>query len=250
MADGRMEHSVLGAALADILERILDNGVVIAGDITICLVGVELLSIRLRLLIASVEKAIAIGINWWESDPALSSQARNMAEQNRVLQEHLARVERLSARGKEQWGGARGQSTAEKDNRSTGPHGQDAPASTDTIADGLSTIVAGPYSAVVGGGPGPDLKGRSREDLGHLLIAHQKVIEQLMRTAPVLPVKFGTWMPDEKGIRELLERGRPLLDSTFAELKGCTQLEVSVTWDVEAVFADIAGEEAVARLKA
>jgi Gas vesicle synthesis protein GvpL/GvpF len=132
----------------------------------------------------------------------------------------------------------------------SGPHGQDAPASTDTIVDGLSTIVAGPYSAVVGGGPGPDLKGRSREDLGHLLIAHQKVIEQLMRTAPVLPVKFGTCMPDEKGIRELLERGRPLLDSTFAELKGCTQLEVSVTWDVEAVFADIAGEEAVARLKA
>src|SRR5262249_57863887 len=123
--------------------------------------------------------------------------------------------------------------------------------STDTVADGLSTIVAGPYSAVVGGGPGPDLKGRSREDLGHLLIAHQKVIEQLMRTAAVLlPVKFGTWMPDEKGIRELLERGRPLLDSTFAELKCCTQLEVSVTWDVEAVFADIAGEEAVARLKA
>ena len=132
----------------------------------------------------------------------------------------------------------------------SGPHGQDAPAGFDAIASGLTTIVAGPYCAVVGRDRAPDLKGRSREDLGHLLIAHQKVIEQLMRTAPVLPVKFGTWMPDEKGIRELLERGRPLLDSTFAELKGCTQLEVSVTWDVEAVFADIAGEEAVARLKA
>jgi hypothetical protein len=104
MADGRMEHSVQGAALADILERILDNGVVIAGDITICLVGVELLSIRLRLLIASVEKAVAIGINWWESDPALSSQARNMAEQNRVLQERLDRLETLIARGQEQLG--------------------------------------------------------------------------------------------------------------------------------------------------
>jgi hypothetical protein len=104
MADGRMEHSVPGAALADILERILDNGVVIAGDITICLVGVELLSIRLRLLIASVEKAVAIGINWWESDPALSSQARNMAEQNRVLQERLDRLETLIARGQEQLG--------------------------------------------------------------------------------------------------------------------------------------------------
>jgi hypothetical protein len=104
MADGRMEHSVQGAALADILERILDNGVVIAGDITICLVGVELLSIRLRLLIASVDKAVAIGINWWESDPALSSQARNMAEQNRVLQERLDRLETLIARGQEQLG--------------------------------------------------------------------------------------------------------------------------------------------------
>ena len=104
MADGRMEHSVQGAALADILERILDNGVVIAGDITICLVGVELLSIRLRLLIASVEKAVAIGINWWESDSALSSQARNMAEQNRVLQERLDRLETLIARGQEQLG--------------------------------------------------------------------------------------------------------------------------------------------------
>jgi hypothetical protein len=99
-----MEHSVHGATLADILERILDNGVVIAGDITICLVGVELLSIRLRLLIASVEKAVAIGINWWESDPALSSQARNMAEQNRVLQERLDRLETLIARGQEQLG--------------------------------------------------------------------------------------------------------------------------------------------------
>ena len=104
MADGRMEHSVQGASLADILERILDNGVVIAGDITICLVGVELLSIRLRLLIASVEKAVAIGINWWESDPALSSQARNMAEQNRVLQERLDRLETLIARGQGQLG--------------------------------------------------------------------------------------------------------------------------------------------------
>ena len=58
VANGRMEHSVQGASLADILDRILDKGVVIAGDITISLVGVELLNIRLRLLIASVDKAI------------------------------------------------------------------------------------------------------------------------------------------------------------------------------------------------
>ncbi len=97
-----MEHSVQGSALADILERILDKGVVIAGDVTICLVGVELLSIRLRLLIASVDKAVAMGINWWESDPALSSQARIMAEQNRLLQGRLDRLETLVACGQEQ----------------------------------------------------------------------------------------------------------------------------------------------------
>jgi len=97
-----MEHSVQGSALADILERSLDKGVVIAGDVTICLVGVELLSIRLRLVIASVDKAVAMGINWWESDPALSSQARIMAEQNRLLQGRLDRLETLVACGQEQ----------------------------------------------------------------------------------------------------------------------------------------------------
>jgi hypothetical protein len=99
-----MEHAVQSATLADVLDRILDNGVVIAGDITVCLVGVELLSIRLRLLIASVDRAVAMGINWWESDPALSSQARNMTEQNRILQERLDRLETLIVRGQEQLG--------------------------------------------------------------------------------------------------------------------------------------------------
>jgi hypothetical protein len=58
--------------LADILERVLDKGVVVAGDIVVSLVDVELLTIRLRLLIASVDKAKEMGINWWESDPWLS----------------------------------------------------------------------------------------------------------------------------------------------------------------------------------
>jgi hypothetical protein len=71
----------------------LDKGVVIAGDITISLVGVELLNIRLRLLIASVDKAIEMGINWWETDPYLSSQAKVTTEQNRLLQERLNRLE-------------------------------------------------------------------------------------------------------------------------------------------------------------
>lgn len=60
--------------LADLLERILDKGIVIAGDISISLVDVEILTIKLRLLIASVDKAQQMGINWWRSDPWLSSQ--------------------------------------------------------------------------------------------------------------------------------------------------------------------------------
>ena len=93
IANARMEHSTQGASLADILDRILDKGVVIAGDITISLVGVELLNIRLRLLIASVDKAIEMGINWWETDPYLSSKAKVTTEQNRQLQERLERLE-------------------------------------------------------------------------------------------------------------------------------------------------------------
>lgn len=95
MAVGRLEHSVEGTSLADILDRILDKGVVIAGDINISLVGVELLNIRLRLLIASVDKAIEMGINWWETDPYLSTQAKATVEQNRLLQERLDRLETL-----------------------------------------------------------------------------------------------------------------------------------------------------------
>jgi len=61
--------------LADVLERVLDKGVVIAGDIRISLVNVELLTIKIRLLIASVDKAAEMGIDWWTSDGDLSSKA-------------------------------------------------------------------------------------------------------------------------------------------------------------------------------
>ena len=60
------------ASLADVLELVLDKGVVIAGDIKINLLEIELLTIKVRLLIASVDKAREMGITWWESDPSLS----------------------------------------------------------------------------------------------------------------------------------------------------------------------------------
>jgi hypothetical protein len=77
--------------LADLLERILDKGIVIAGDIKINLVDVELLTIKLRLLVASVDRAKEMGIDWWEHDPSLSSKAadRRLAEENAQLRRQL-----------------------------------------------------------------------------------------------------------------------------------------------------------------
>lgn len=90
----QMQHSTQGTNLADILERVLDKGIVIAGDITISLVQVELLSIKVRLLIASVDKAREMGINWWESDPFLSTRTHQIEEENRLLRERLDLLER------------------------------------------------------------------------------------------------------------------------------------------------------------
>src|SRR2546423_14520646 len=85
------------ASLADVLERVLDKGVVIAGDITVRLLDIELLTLKLRLLIASADTARSMGIDWWEHDPALSSTARSSAleAENGELRERLGRVERV-----------------------------------------------------------------------------------------------------------------------------------------------------------
>ncbi|MEU6678535.1 gas vesicle protein [Streptomyces sp. NPDC046925] len=84
-----------GANLADILERVLDKGVVIAGDIRINLLDIELLTIKLRLIVASVDKAKEMGIDWWEDDPALSSGARRneLARENAELRAQVAELE-------------------------------------------------------------------------------------------------------------------------------------------------------------
>ena len=94
----RMEVQRTGgpANLADILERVLDKGIVIAGDIQINLLDIELLTIKLRLLVASVERAQEMGINWWESDPALSSNARELEQENQDLQARLERLEQMA----------------------------------------------------------------------------------------------------------------------------------------------------------
>lgn len=121
------------ANLADLLERILDKGIVIVGDIRINLLDIELLTIKLRLLVASVDRAKEMGIDWWEHDPSLSSKARGPDAQaeagaagDRALQEENRRLrERLAAL--EAGDGAAGTDAADAGDGAAGKAG-DAPA--------------------------------------------------------------------------------------------------------------------------
>ncbi len=83
------------ANLADILERVLDKGIVIAGDIKVNLLDIELLTIKIRLLVVSVDKAEEMGIDWWRTDPMLSSDAHNreLEQENAELRERLDELE-------------------------------------------------------------------------------------------------------------------------------------------------------------
>ena len=105
---GRPEST---ASLADILERVLDKGIVIAGDIQINLLDIELLTIKLRLLVASVDKAREMGIDWWEGDPSLhrldddqksvenGGGVKELERENQELRERLDRLERMIEEG-------------------------------------------------------------------------------------------------------------------------------------------------------
>jgi Gas vesicle protein len=84
------------ANLADILERVLDKGIIIAGDIRVNLLDIELLTIKIRLLIVSVDKAQEMGIDWWRNDPLLSTSENALAEENRALRERVTALEQGS----------------------------------------------------------------------------------------------------------------------------------------------------------
>ncbi|MEW5785606.1 MAG: gas vesicle protein [Bacillota bacterium] len=84
--------------LAEILEKILDKGVVVAGDIKIAVADVELLTINIRLVICSVERAMEIGIDWWQSDPNLSTRAQKELAEREQLQERVNKLESQVAR--------------------------------------------------------------------------------------------------------------------------------------------------------
>lgn len=100
MAEQKMVHATEATNLADILERVLDKGIVIAGDIKIQLADIDLLNIKIRLLIASVDKAMEMGINWWQQDSYLSSNATrtDLEKENKELKKRLERNEELKKR--------------------------------------------------------------------------------------------------------------------------------------------------------
>lgn len=89
MPNQQITHGIQTTNLADILERVLDKGIVIAGDIRIQLADIQLLEIKIRLLIASVDKAKEIGIDWWEHDAYLSSKAKT-----KMLEKEKERLEK------------------------------------------------------------------------------------------------------------------------------------------------------------
>jgi hypothetical protein len=79
--------------LVDVLDRILDKGLVIAGDIKVSLANVELLTLQIRLLVCSIDKAEQIGLNWWRYDTNLTTRAERAEAENLELRERLAELE-------------------------------------------------------------------------------------------------------------------------------------------------------------
>ena len=92
-------HSINATGLADILERVLDKGIVIAGDIKIQIADIDLLTIKIRLLVASVDKAMEMGINWWQEDTYLSTKAREkeLMQHQETLEARLEKLESFNA---------------------------------------------------------------------------------------------------------------------------------------------------------
>jgi len=95
MAETKLRHATEATNLADILERVLDKGIVIAGDIKIQIADIDLINIKIRLLVASVDKAMEMGINWWQQDSYLSTKAKEsqMETENLELKKRLEKLE-------------------------------------------------------------------------------------------------------------------------------------------------------------
>jgi 50S ribosomal subunit-associated GTPase HflX len=94
LSPGSYSHS---ASLVDLLDRVLDKGLVVAGDIKVSLAEVELLTIRIRLLICSIDKAEQIGLDWWKYDHHLSPGKQALSVENEELKKRVRALERRLA---------------------------------------------------------------------------------------------------------------------------------------------------------
>jgi Gas vesicle protein len=95
----QISHAVQTSTLSDVLERVLDKGIVIAGDIKVKLVDIELLSIQIRLVICSVDKAREMGMDWWVNNPVFSRQPvpEQLGSAAARIEERLSRLENVLA---------------------------------------------------------------------------------------------------------------------------------------------------------
>jgi hypothetical protein len=105
-------------------------------------------------------------------------------------------------------------------------------------------------AAVVGAAPPTDFRALSREDAVRYLLAHQFVVESVMRSSAALPIKFGTTLPDEAAVVSMLKRGATALASPLAELSQHVQVELIVSWNIDDIVRECAADDVVVRLKA
>ena len=219
------------AQLADVLERVLDKGIVIAGDIKIELLDIELLTIKLRLLIASADKAKEMGIDWWEGDPFVSSRGRNG---RRARGARPARSRASSASGTAT--AARAQRASREEEQRLSPTGVYvygvAPADdTERPTTSPASIPTYPGRARPGRRPGRDREPRRPRRLRRARRSPsarasstgsrrarsrtRSVLEQALRAGrSLLPFRFGTIYLDTDQVTALLrERSRELSDA-------------------------------------
>jgi hypothetical protein len=123
-------------------------------------------------------------------------------------------------------------------------------AGVDDDRDEVYSVPHRDLAAVVSASPLADYRGLKRDQAVRYLVAHQRVVEAVMKDFPLLPVKFGTVLPNEARVHRLLAQGEALFRTTLGRFAGRMQMEVVVLWNLQEVFREISQEEPIAGLKA
>jgi hypothetical protein len=123
-------------------------------------------------------------------------------------------------------------------------------AGVDPDHDQVYCIPHNDMAAVVSASPLADYRGLNRKEAAVYLVAHQRVVETVMRSSPLLPVKFGTVLPRQADVCHLLAQGEALFRTALGRFAGLTQMEVVVLWNLRDIFEEIGQQEPIVRLKA